>query len=456
MTYDPGCVSINTLIGSGFDDKNALWMDMYCRRSGLHVGSGDQKERFLPIKHVEKPLLTLHVEWAQFVLRSTTATILVIFGKPNQLFFEKLWKDRLEEVILWDRQQTKFYILKPSEYAEPSRLVFFVWHPEYLTQRKDPDTGKTYDKQLSAIAQMAGIHQSAEQQRYQEDVSQGLRDKYHDTHGASLSRAARLGVLKRKPNAAKEKKGLKMRSDATIEVQCHKCGFVRLDTTPYFIQKGGEEFYVASSAYCPVCAENEGKTVGDGLARWYIPTDSLPWVKDDPRYLTRTSADIKQYAEAFSGPGSDNVAGLDDAVDAINHDKPMVKKRLPRRGDKGGRRPPDYTQPRAFCYHIEPVTQEACTASYTQLGSLKGHFTGKHPKATWDKSLVVWKVGQDSDADKRPTAEASSESRPMPTNKATPVEYFDDDIGDDDETPEDTAAARRRAAARGKRKRPQS
>lgn len=36
-------------------------------------------------------------------------------------------------------------------------LVFFLWHPEYLTQRKDPDTGKQYDQQLGVIAQMPGI-----------------------------------------------------------------------------------------------------------------------------------------------------------------------------------------------------------------------------------------------------------------------------------------------------------
>lgn len=101
------------------------------------------------------------MEWAKFVLRSTTATMLVVSGRPNRLYFEKLWGDRLEEVTLWDREQTKFYILWDED-MEPNRLVFFLCHPEYLTQRKDPDTGKTYDEQLAVVAKMAGIHQSAE------------------------------------------------------------------------------------------------------------------------------------------------------------------------------------------------------------------------------------------------------------------------------------------------------
>lgn len=135
-------------------------------------------------------------------------------------------------------------------------------------------------------------------------------------------------------------------------------------------------FNVASNAYCPVCAEDEGKVVGDGLCRWYIPTDSLPRVKDDPRYLSRTSADIKQFAEGFSGPGTDNAAGLADAIDGIyGEKKTVVKKRLPKRGDKGGWRTPDHTKKRVFCYHVDLGTQTACKSSYTKLGSLKGHFT---------------------------------------------------------------------------------
>lgn len=461
-TFDPGCVSINTLIGSGFDDQNALWMDMYCRRSGLYMGTGDNKERFLPVKHVDKSLLALHIEWAKLVLRSTTATILVIFGRPNRLYLEKLWQDRLEEVTLWDRDQTKFCILW-GEDDEPNRLVFFLWHPEYLTQRKDPDTGKRYDEQLAAIARMAGIDQSAEQQRYQEEVSQGLRDKYHDTHGATLSRAARLGVLKRKPNAAKEKKGIKLRADTTIEVQCYKCGFIRLDTTPYFIQKGVDDFYVASNAYCPVCAEEENKTIGDGLCRWYIPTESLlSWVKDDPRYLTRSSADIKQFAENFSGPGTDDVAGLAEAVGGVYGEKPVVKKRLEKRGDKGGRRPADYTKRRVFCYYVEPETQKPCPGNYTQLGSLKQHFTTHQPKADWDKTRAVWRVGKDGNDNEQPAVEAPSKapgkstSKLVPHSKVVPTDYLDDYAGEDDETPEETAASFRRTAARAKARREQS
>lgn len=97
---------------------------------------------------------------------------------------------------------------------------------------------------------------------------------------------------------------------------------------------------MVANAYCPVCAEEEGNSIGDGLCRWYIPTDSLlSWVKDDNRYLTRSSAEIKQFAESFSGPGTDNVAGLAEAIEGVYGEKPAAKKRLQKRGDKGGRRP---------------------------------------------------------------------------------------------------------------------
>lgn len=121
---------------------------------------------------------------------------------------------------------------------------------------------------------MAGIHQSAEQQRYQEEVAQGLHERYHNAHGANLLECGPDWSLEEEKNPAKENNSLKLRADTTIVVQCHKYGFIRLNTTPYTIKKGVEEFYVAANAYCPVCGEEQGKKVGDGLSRWYIPTNS--------------------------------------------------------------------------------------------------------------------------------------------------------------------------------------
>lgn len=162
--------------------------------------------------------------------------------------------------------------------------------------------------------------------------------------------------------------------------------------------------------------------------------DYLPWVKDDPRYLSRSAADIKEFAEDFSGPGSDNAAGLSEAVDDIYEEKKaVVKKRLAKRGDQGGRRPPDYTKSRAFCYYVEPGTKKVCTANFTKLGSLKVHFTGKHTEAAWDKALVTWKVGQESN-DKQAAVEAQGKSSKLvPHSKVVPTDYLDDYAGDDDE-----------------------
>jgi hypothetical protein len=110
---------------------------------------------------------------------------------------------------------------------------------------------------------MEGIRQSPDQQSYQVETSQGLRDKYHDANGARLSREAKRGVLQRKPNGQEVNNGMKRRDDAMIDIQCHICGFLRLEITPYFLDVGELEFYVIAKAYCPVCAEENGKTVGD-------------------------------------------------------------------------------------------------------------------------------------------------------------------------------------------------
>lgn len=188
-------------------------------------------------------------------------------------------------------------------------------------------------------------------------------------------------------------------------------------------------------------------------------TDSLPLVKDDSWYLSRSSAEIKQFAEGFFGPGSDNTARLTEAVDGIyGEKKTVVKKRLEKRGDKGGWRPPYHSKPRIYCYHVEPATQEACSANFTEKGSLKHHFTLHHPTATWDGTLPVWKVGQESDADNQAVVEAPREAPGQSTSglmlhsKVTPTDYLDDYAGEFDETPEDTAASYRQAAAHTKAK----
>ncbi|KAH8770978.1 hypothetical protein F5883DRAFT_642934 [Diaporthe sp. PMI_573] len=44
---------------------------------------------------------------------------------------------------------------------------------------------------------------------------------------------------------------MKRRDDAMIDIQCHICGFLRLEITPYFLDVGELEFYVVAKAYCP-------------------------------------------------------------------------------------------------------------------------------------------------------------------------------------------------------------
>lgn len=99
VTCDPSCVFINTLTGSVFDDKTAILLYVYYQYSSIRTVSDDKKPS-TPLKDLDSSLLVLHTNWARFLIDSTVAADLVIFGKANRLFLSKPWKDRLEEVTL--------------------------------------------------------------------------------------------------------------------------------------------------------------------------------------------------------------------------------------------------------------------------------------------------------------------------------------------------------------------
>lgn len=307
-TYDPANSSIATLVGSGFTDENTLWFDMYCRRHHIFMparAENGKKQRFVPFKHIGQATLNLHLEWANLVLRSMGSKVLVVFGKPNENFLMELWKHRLEKIQLWDEKSTAFFILyEPEDTARTriEKIVFFLWHPEYVNRRMDPDTGRRYDEQLGIIARMGGIHQPVEQQRYQAEKSASEREKYHSIVGDATLRSVRLGVLRRTAFAVlKRSKGFRLEPDLTLDVACHFCGFVRVDVKPYFLKEAGYDFYVAAHGTCPVCLDAEEEKRHPGA--WFLPCDrSLPWVKDKENHLSKAPSDKVRYWRDFTCP----------------------------------------------------------------------------------------------------------------------------------------------------------
>ncbi|KAL1873046.1 DnaJ subfamily C member 30, mitochondrial [Diaporthe australafricana] len=78
-------------------------------------------------------------------------------------------------------------------------------------------------------------------------------------------------------------------------------------------ETGGNAYYV-------VRAEGVGKVICEGFSRWWIHTESaLPWVKDEPRFLSRTPEDINEYSEYFAYHGSVNIT---QSVEAVDEDYP--------------------------------------------------------------------------------------------------------------------------------------
>lgn len=88
VTCDPSCVFISTLTGSGFDDKTAIWLYVYYQYSSIRTVSDDKKPS-TPLKDLDSSLLVLQANWVRFLIDSTVAADLVIFGKANRLFLRK-------------------------------------------------------------------------------------------------------------------------------------------------------------------------------------------------------------------------------------------------------------------------------------------------------------------------------------------------------------------------------
>lgn len=132
IVYDPTNPSITRLSLSGFNDRNALWLDQYSRRRMTSVKKG---VRFNPSVHIDPAPLQHHRDWMDLCLRTSTAKVLAIFGSENKEYFTKKWGQRLEELKLWGAYQGfSLWILRPEgDNTRAERLVLFLWHPEYVT-----------------------------------------------------------------------------------------------------------------------------------------------------------------------------------------------------------------------------------------------------------------------------------------------------------------------------------
>lgn len=115
--YDPTNPTISRLAGSGFNDENTFWLDLFSRRRNTKVKNGG---RFQPRKHAEPALLQHHLNWLDFCLQATTAKVVVVFGKQNEEHFRGIWGDH-KGISLW-----MLYPEGDDTCARIERIVLFV------------------------------------------------------------------------------------------------------------------------------------------------------------------------------------------------------------------------------------------------------------------------------------------------------------------------------------------
>ncbi|KAI3395018.1 hypothetical protein diail_1907 [Diaporthe ilicicola] len=261
--------------GYGFNDKNALWLDHFCRRHRTSVKNNLKPERFVPGKHVEPAHLAHHQEWLELCLRTAIAKTLVIFSKENETYFRQRWGGRLEKMDLWgDYKDISLWLLAPEEdtYDRVERLVLFLCHPEHIGRSKfvslpqvtggsdakfaerSTELARKYDQQLGLAARLAGIVQTEEQAKYQENLV--------DPADIAELTEDRWDVLKRKEYNRLEL----VTGEAQVNVACTSCGFSRLDVYPKFLDPAvylasrprrfdriDGRVYLAADATCPKC-----------------------------------------------------------------------------------------------------------------------------------------------------------------------------------------------------------
>lgn len=302
LVFDPTNPSITRLSSSGFNARNALWLDRYSRRRMTSVKKG---VRFNPSEHIDPAPLQYHHNWLDLCLRTSAAKVLAIFGSENKEYFTKKWGQRLEELRLWGAyQDSSLWILHPEgDNTRVERLVLFLWHPEYVTnselasflistpgaclstdavfEEQSIEIGRRYDLVMGLAAQLAGITRSSGQISYNETDC---------TNDGSLKRAAededgeaKFAIIKRRKVG--KNKDLAT-GDASLQVVCRSCGYPRLDVEPLFHDADDTRGRRYQSPYtrCPDCDKD----------RQFIPVDGSPFVTQDDLKRNNKSDNIQR------------------------------------------------------------------------------------------------------------------------------------------------------------------
>lgn len=132
-------------------------------------------------------------------------------------------------------------------------------------------TGREYDRQLGLVAQLAGIVQTEEQARYQENECTNPGSIKRATAAAAAEGQNGDTALRRHESLLKA--GLTI-SEIPLPVSCTICGSPRLDIQPYWFVPNGRtaprinSVYVAPYVECRHCKMYRNFQPIDPLYRW--------------------------------------------------------------------------------------------------------------------------------------------------------------------------------------------
>jgi hypothetical protein len=151
-----GCT--NMILVAGFTAEKSFWWDTHPWR---------EDSRFEQSKHYSKAVMKSHRN-REFTLRAHLhAKVVLVFGKPNQAAVLAQFRNVLEELVLWDENQTSLYIQFFSISKQfITRILVFVNHPMYYFYNIVQSVGRKMDEKLKIAAQLARVTRTEKEEVY--------------------------------------------------------------------------------------------------------------------------------------------------------------------------------------------------------------------------------------------------------------------------------------------------
>ena len=157
-TADRSSPCTNMVITVGFSDENAFFWDSHPWR---------EDAPFEPRKAYTREVLASHHKWESLLRRHLYSKVEVVWGKPGEISIKSEFKEVLEEMVLWDDQETTLYL----HFTSPAkiflqRIIIFVPHPQSLYYNYTIEEAVRMDWKLKVAADLARVARTEKQETY--------------------------------------------------------------------------------------------------------------------------------------------------------------------------------------------------------------------------------------------------------------------------------------------------